>query len=60
VVNKAYSYVSGISDVPLLGHTIGGSLDRARARWSDRPALISPRHDASWSWCESAGAGRWD
>jgi fatty-acyl-CoA synthase len=54
MVDKAHSYVSGISDVPLLGDTIGGSLDRARARWGDRPALISPSHDVSWSWREFA------
>jgi hypothetical protein len=27
------SYVSGASDVPLLGHTIGHALDRAAAAW---------------------------
>ncbi|MEN3287750.1 MAG: fatty-acyl-CoA synthase [Bradyrhizobium sp.] len=54
MVDTAQSYVSGISDVPLLGDTIGGSLDRARVRWGDRPALISPSHDVSWSWREFA------
>src|SRR3954463_12850381 len=54
MVDKAQSYVSGISDVPLLGDTIGGSLDRARVRWGDRPALISPSHDVNWSWREFA------
>ncbi|HEU0146876.1 MAG TPA: AMP-binding protein [Bradyrhizobium sp.] len=54
MVDTAQSYVSGISDVPLLGDTIGGSLDRARVRWGDRPALISPSHDVNWSWREFA------
>ncbi|MGC2087122.1 MAG: AMP-binding protein, partial [Bradyrhizobium sp.] len=54
MVEKASSYVCGISDVPLLGDTIGNSLDRARARWGDRPALISPSHDVRWSWREFA------
>ena len=35
------SYVSGASNVPLLGHTIGHALDRAAAAWGDRTALIS-------------------
>ena len=52
--DKTYSYVCGISDVPLLGDTIGGSLDRARERWGERPALISPSHDVRWSWREFA------
>jgi len=54
VSDKTYSYVCGISDVPLLGDTIGGSLDRARERWGERPALISPSHDVRWSWREFA------
>jgi fatty-acyl-CoA synthase len=54
MVDKTYSYVCGISDVPLLGDTIGGSLDRARERWGERAALISPSHDVRWSWREFA------
>ncbi len=46
------SYVSGISDAPLLGHTIGEALDRAASRWGDRPALISPSQDVRWTWAE--------
>lgn len=44
------SYVSGISDAPLLGETIGQSLDRAAARWPDRPALIDRAQAIRWSW----------
>ncbi|QIG99517.1 MULTISPECIES: AMP-binding protein [unclassified Bradyrhizobium] len=51
---KADSYVCGISDTPLLGETIGRSLDRARARWGDREALVSPSHNVRWTWNEFA------
>jgi len=46
------SYVSGVSDVPLLGHTIGHALDRAAAAWGDRTALISRAQGARWTWRE--------
>jgi fatty-acyl-CoA synthase len=35
------SYVHGTGSVPLLGETIGASLDRIAARFGDRDALIS-------------------
>jgi fatty-acyl-CoA synthase len=34
------SYASGISDVPLLGETIGENLERTVARFGDREALV--------------------
>jgi fatty-acyl-CoA synthase len=48
------SYVCGIADAPLLGDTIGRSLDRAAQRWADREALVSPSHDVRWTWKELA------
>ncbi len=54
MANKAASYVSGISDAPLLGETIGASLDKAVQRWGDREALVSPSHDVRWTWKEFA------
>jgi fatty-acyl-CoA synthase len=48
------SYVSGIADAPLLGDTIGGSLDQASRRWADREALVSPSHNVRWTWKEFA------
>ncbi|WP_156164530.1 AMP-binding protein [Bradyrhizobium sp. LTSP885] len=54
MVSKADSYVCGISDTPLLGETIGRALDRARARWGDREALVSPSHNVRWTWNELA------
>ncbi len=48
----ADSYVCGIADAPLLGSTIGRSLDQAARRWGDREALVSPSHGVRWSWNE--------
>ena len=48
----ALSYVSGPSEEPLLGLTIGQALARAAETWPDRPALISPSHGVSWTWRE--------
>ncbi len=46
------SYVSGISDTPLLGMTIGQALDRAAATWGEREALVSPSQGIRWTWAE--------
>jgi fatty-acyl-CoA synthase len=51
---KADSYVCGISDTPLLGDTIGRSLDHAVRRWGSREALVSPSHGVRWTWKEFA------
>jgi fatty-acyl-CoA synthase len=51
---KAASYVSGTSDAPLLGLTIGDALDLARQTWSDREALVSPSHGVRLNWRELA------
>ena len=50
----ADSYVCGTASAPLLGDTIGRSLDLAAARWSEREALVSPSHGVRWSWTEFA------
>ena len=49
---SAFSYVSGASDEPLLGQTIGQALELAAERWGQRPALISPSHGVAWTWRE--------
>ncbi|MGY4599913.1 acyl-CoA synthetase (AMP-forming)/AMP-acid ligase II [Bradyrhizobium sp. GM22.5] len=54
MADKADSYVCGTSDTPLLGDTIGRSLDQAARRWSDREALVSPSHGVRWTWGEFA------
>ena len=50
----AMSYASGTADRPLLGDTIGRSLDTAAQRWAKREALVSPSHDVRWTWQELA------
>jgi fatty-acyl-CoA synthase len=52
LTEKPASYVSGIADAPLLGDTIGRSLDQASRRWADREALVSPSHGIRWNWQE--------
>jgi fatty-acyl-CoA synthase len=52
MANEGFSYVSGASDEPLLGLTIGQALERAAGLWAERPALLSPSHGVSWSWGE--------
>ncbi|WP_298244590.1 AMP-binding protein [uncultured Bradyrhizobium sp.] len=54
MTDKADSYVCGISDTPLLGDTIGSSLDHAVRRWGTREALVSPSHGVRWTWREFA------
>ncbi len=52
MAQPAFSYVSGASEAPLLGQTIGQALELAAERWPDRPALISPSHNVGWTWRE--------
>ncbi|MGH6678388.1 MAG: AMP-binding protein, partial [Bradyrhizobium sp.] len=54
MAERTDSYVCGISDRPLLGDTIGRSLDKARAQWAEREALVSPSHNVRWTWREFA------
>jgi fatty-acyl-CoA synthase len=52
LTERADSYVCGTSSAPLLGDTIGRSLDLAVERWGGREALVSPSHGARWTWAE--------
>lgn len=45
-----WSYVSGTSDTPLLGMTIGDALDRTVARFPDHDALISRHQGLRYTW----------
>jgi len=47
-----WSYVSGTSDVPLLGLTIGDALDQTAARFPDREALISSHQNLRYTYRE--------
>ncbi|MFE7742507.1 AMP-binding protein [Nocardia sp. NPDC057455] len=44
------SYANGISDVPLLGDTIGGNLDRTVAAFPDREALVDRPTGRRWTY----------
>src|SRR5690349_9258675 len=46
------SYVSGTSDTPLLGMTIGDTFDRTVARFPDREALVSRQQNLRYTWTE--------
>jgi fatty-acyl-CoA synthase len=54
LAETAPSYVCGTADAPLLGETIGQSLDLAVRRWGDREALVSRSHNVRWTWKEFA------
>jgi fatty-acyl-CoA synthase len=47
-----WSYVSGTSDTPLLGMTIGDALDRTVARFPSRDALISRHQGLRYTWTQ--------
>jgi fatty-acyl-CoA synthase len=46
------SYASGVSDVPLLGETIGANFDRTVARFADREALVEVASGRRWTYAE--------
>ncbi|QIJ66790.1 AMP-binding protein [Streptomyces sp. JB150] len=48
------SYTHGVSDTPLLGDTIGESLDRAVAAWPDREVLVDVPSGRRWTYAAFA------
>jgi fatty-acyl-CoA synthase len=46
------SYASGISDLPLLGETIGENFERTVARFGDREALVDVAAGTRWTYAE--------
>ena len=46
------SYASGVSDVPLLGETIGANLERTVARFGDREVLVEVASGRRWTYTE--------
>nr|WP_145745409.1 AMP-binding protein [Saccharopolyspora dendranthemae] len=53
---KLISYDSGVSDVPLLGDTIGANLDRTAARFPEREALVEFSTGRRWTYREFVAA----
>ncbi|HYM34358.1 MAG TPA: AMP-binding protein, partial [Steroidobacteraceae bacterium] len=47
-----YSFVNGLSDVPLLYETIGKAFDRAAATYAHCDALIVPHQNIRWSYAQ--------
>ncbi|MEV5612389.1 AMP-binding protein [Streptomyces sp. NPDC052225] len=48
----ALSYAHGTSEVPLLGDTIGGNLQRAVDAWPDREALVDVPSGRRWTYAQ--------
>jgi fatty-acyl-CoA synthase len=46
------SYVSGVSEIPLLGDTIGANFDRTVARCGDREALVDRPSGRRWTYSQ--------
>ncbi|MFI6876468.1 AMP-binding protein [Streptomyces sp. NPDC050400] len=46
------SYAHGTSEVPLLGDTVGGNLQRAVAAWPDREALVDVPSGRRWTYAQ--------
>ena len=46
------SYVHGVSEIPLIGETIGVAFDRTAARFPDREALVVRHQYIRWTWKE--------
>jgi fatty-acyl-CoA synthase len=56
VATEQLSYTSGVSEVPLLGDTIGTNLDRTVTRFPDRDALVEYATGRRWTYREFAAA----
>jgi fatty-acyl-CoA synthase len=48
----AQSYVNGVSEIPLIGETIGRFFDATCDKYPDRPALIVRHQNVRWSYGE--------
>jgi fatty-acyl-CoA synthase len=46
------SYVHGVSDIPLIGQTVGAFFDAAARRWADCDALIVRHQKLRWTYAE--------
>src|SRR5690349_13795619 len=46
------SYAAGVTDVPLLGETIGATLERTVERFADREALVEVQSGRRWTYAQ--------
>jgi fatty-acyl-CoA synthase len=53
------SYIHGTSSMPLLGETIGASLDRTVASYPDRDAVVVVHQDVRWTYAEFGARVDW-
>lgn len=49
-MQSSISYVHGVSDIPLLGSTIGRLFDSTANRLGENEALVVPYQNVRWSW----------
>lgn len=56
MATEQLSYDSGVSEVPLLGETIGANLDRSVATFGDRDALVECASGRRWTYREFGAA----
>ncbi|HEU4946659.1 MAG TPA: AMP-binding protein [Kribbella sp.] len=56
VSTQVPSYASGVSDVPLLGETIGQNLRRTIATYGDREAMVEMATGRRWTYAELGAA----
>ena len=53
-MSSQLSYAHGVSDVPLVGETIGANFDRMAARYPEREAVVVAHQDVRWTYAEFA------
>ncbi len=51
-MSSLFSYASGVSDVPLLGETIGANLRRTISTYGEREALVEVQSGRRWTYAE--------
>jgi fatty-acyl-CoA synthase len=49
-----WSYLSGVSDQPLIGETIGDYFDSVAQQWPEREALVACRQGVRWTYAQLA------
>ncbi len=49
---STYSYAHGVSDIPLMGLTVGNLLSRTAAKYPKNDALVVPYQDVCWTYSD--------